>query len=109
MPGAPGHAWTGFRYGWTVTLRVACLLVALARIWTRTLTAELEAAALDVARAALLRDQAERTAQLDHLLATARRVAETLDLDTVLSAIVLDASTLLGADSGDMLLWDRER
>jgi sugar diacid utilization regulator/GAF domain-containing protein len=47
--------------------------------------------------------------QLDQLLLTARRVAESLDLDTVLSSIVNDATTLLGADSGDILLWDRER
>ena len=47
--------------------------------------------------------------QLDQLLLTARRVAESLDLDTVLSSIVDDAATLLGADSGDILLWDRER
>jgi len=47
--------------------------------------------------------------QLDQLLVTARRVAESLDLDTVLSSIVNDATTLLGADSGDILLWDRER
>ncbi len=37
------------------------------------------------------------------------RVTESLDLDTVLTAIVEDARSLLGADSGDMLLWDRER
>ena len=47
--------------------------------------------------------------RLDRLLATARRVAESLDLDTVLTSIVTDATALLGADSGDMLLWDRER
>ena len=47
--------------------------------------------------------------QLDQLLITARRVAESLDLDTVLTSIVDDATTLLGADSGDILLWDRER
>jgi sugar diacid utilization regulator len=47
--------------------------------------------------------------QLDQLLVTARRVAESLDLDTVLASIVNDATTLLGADSGDILLWDRER
>lgn len=46
--------------------------------------------------------------QLDQLLVTARRVAESLDLDTVLSSIVNDATTLLGADSGDILLWERE-
>ena len=46
--------------------------------------------------------------QLSRLLATARRVAESLDLDTVLTSIVEDATTLLGADSGDILLLDRE-
>ena len=30
-------------------------------------------------------------------------------LETVLASIVEDATALLGADSGDMLLWDRER
>ncbi len=46
--------------------------------------------------------------QLDLLVVTARRVAESLELETVLSSIVEDATTLLGADSGDILLWDRE-
>ena len=45
--------------------------------------------------------------QLEQLLATARRVAESLELDTVLGSIVRDATTLLGGDSGDMLLLDR--
>jgi sugar diacid utilization regulator len=47
--------------------------------------------------------------RLDRLLATAGRVVESLDIDTVLTAIVDDARTLLGADSGDMLLWERDR
>lgn len=51
----------------------------------------------------------QRSAQLDRLLATAVRVTESLDLETVLAAIVDDARSLLGADSGDMLLWDREQ
>ena len=71
-------------------------------------TARLEAIALDVARAVLLGEEHSRTAQLDRLLATARQVAESLDLETVLSTIIRDATTLLGADSGDMLLWDRD-
>ena len=50
-----------------------------------------------------------RAEQVERLLATARRVTESLDLETVLAAIVEDARTLLRADSGDMLLWDRER
>ena len=50
-----------------------------------------------------------RAEQVERLLATAVRITESLDLDTVLSAIVEDARALLLADSGDMLLWDRER
>ena len=50
-----------------------------------------------------------RSEQVDRLLATARRVTESLDLETVLAAIVDDARALLGADSGDMLLWDRDQ
>jgi sugar diacid utilization regulator len=50
-----------------------------------------------------------RAEQVEALLATAVRITESLDLDTVLSAIVDDARALLRADSGDMLLWDRER
>lgn len=46
--------------------------------------------------------------QVTRLLATARQMAESLDLETVLTSIVEDATTLLGADSGDILLWDRE-
>jgi len=49
-----------------------------------------------------------RAEQVERLLATAVRITESLDLDTVLSAIVEDARALLRADSGDMLLWDRE-
>jgi sugar diacid utilization regulator len=50
-----------------------------------------------------------RSEQVERLLATAKRVTESLDLETVLGAIVDDARILLGADSGDMLLWDKER
>jgi sugar diacid utilization regulator len=53
-------------------------------------------------------DDRRPSAQVERLLATAVRVTESLDLDTVLTAIVADAQSLLGADSGDMLLWDRE-
>lgn len=67
------------------------------------------AAVLVLVRAALLDADRERTDQLNQLLATARRVTESLELETVLGAIVQDASTLLGADSGDMVLLDPER
>ena len=49
-----------------------------------------------------------RSGQVDRLLATAARVSSSLDLETVL-AIVEDARVLLEADSGDILLWDKER
>ena len=60
----------------------------------------------DDAAAATARRRAE---QVEALLASAVRITESLDLATVLSAIVEDARALLLADSGDMLLWDRER
>ncbi|MFL5721448.1 MAG: helix-turn-helix domain-containing protein [Chloroflexota bacterium] len=107
LTAASSAGWAGYRFRLDDD-RVACLLAAGTELDERA-DAVLEAAALDLVRVALIRDQADRTAQLDLLLATARRVAETLDLDTVLSEIVLDATTLLGAVSGDMLLWDRER
>lgn len=69
----------------------------------------LSATVLDIARRALAEDDRRRSDQVERLLATASRVTESLDLDTVLAAIVDDARTLLGADSGDMLLWDRDR
>ena len=50
-----------------------------------------------------------RTRQVEELLATAERVTESLDLETVLTAIVDDARSLLDADSGDVLLWDKAR
>jgi sugar diacid utilization regulator len=69
----------------------------------------LAAAILEITGAAIAANDRSRSEQLDRLLATARRVTESLDLETVLSAIVDDARSLLGAASGDMLLWDRER
>ncbi len=108
LPGtttAPG--WTGRRYGIGAG-RCVCVIVAAADLDEAT-EIRLDALALDIARVALLGEERRRSDQLNHLLATARQVAESLELDTVLSSIVRDATTLLGADSGDMLLWDRER
>ncbi len=57
-----------------------------------------------------LRDRdRKRDEELTRLVATAKRVSASLDLATVLSTIVDDATTLLGATSGDMLFWERER
>jgi len=62
-----------------------------------------------ITREAVAATGRRRAEQVERLLATAVRVTESLDLETVLSAIVEDARALLRADSGDMLLWDRER
>ena len=69
----------------------------------------LAASILEITGSAIAANDRWRSEQLDRLLATARRVTESLDLETVLSAIVGDARELLGAASGDMLLWDRAR
>ena len=59
---------------------------------------------------AILRERdRKRAEELTRLVATAKRVSASLDLATVLSIIVEDATALLGATSGDMLFWDRER
>ncbi len=44
--------------------------------------------------------------ELQRLNATARRVAASLDLDEVLDEIIRDATYLLGADMGDIVLLD---
>ncbi len=98
--------WVGYRYGIGGTRSVYAVVAA--RQIDDLTDARLEAIALALAREALIDEQRRRSDQLDQLLATARQVAESLDLDTVLSSIVEDATTLLGADSGDMLLWDRD-
>ncbi len=105
-PVEPG-GWTAFRY--QLGDRRAAGLLVTAEGLDPLVSARLEVLALDAVRAALLHEERVRTGQLDRLLATARQVAESLELETVLSSIVRDASTLLGADSGDMLLWDREQ
>jgi sugar diacid utilization regulator len=69
----------------------------------------LAAALVDITAAAIADSDRRRGDQVDRLLATAGRVTESLDLATVLEAIVDDARILLGADSGDMLLWERDR
>lgn len=69
----------------------------------------LVAALIDITAAAIADSDRRRGDQVERLLATAGRVTESLDLATVLEAIVDDARFLLGADSGDMLLWERDR
>jgi sugar diacid utilization regulator len=99
--------WSGFRFG-RGEAGAAFVMVAVADL-DELASARLRSVALDLARAALVADERRRRDQINQLLATARRVAESLELDTVLSSIVGDATALLGADSGDMLLWDRDR
>ena len=68
-----------------------------------------DGALLTVARAALLDRDRRRSRELTRLVATAKRVSTSLEHETVLSAIVNDATSLLQATSGDILIWDRER
>ena len=63
----------------------------------------------DDARPGVASADRRRTRQVEELLATAERVTESLDLETVLTAIVDDARSLIDADSGDILLWDKAR
>lgn len=63
---------------------------------------------LDLVRGVLLADDRDHRDRLHRLSATARSLTETRELDSILSSIVESATSLLGADSGDMLLWDRE-
>src|SRR5437867_13072118 len=58
-------------------------------------------AIVEIAREAIEANDRRRSEQVEGLLATAVRVTESLDLETVLAAIVDDARSLLGADSGD--------
>jgi len=103
----PAACWVGFRYG-LGGARAAFALVAEAAL-DDLAAARLEAVTLQLARAALLDEERSRSGEIDRLLATARQVAESLELDTVLESIIRDATILLGADSGDMLLWDTDR
>src|SRR5690242_8044987 len=88
----PG-AWTVASYGAGDRRRVG--LVVAGEALDELGIARLESIALDLARAVLLDEERRRTERLDRLLATARQVAESLDLETVLSTIVRDATTLL--------------
>jgi sugar diacid utilization regulator len=104
-----GDGWTGVRAG-VGDGRTAVVLTSGGRVPESDVgTAAMESIALRVARSAAIAGEQRRRDRLDSLLLTAQRVAESLDLETVLSAIVRDATTLLGAHSGDMLLWDRAR
>ena len=104
----PALGWSGLRFGIGAGRSVIAAGADLERDGSPGSPHPLESAASGLARAALLAQDERRSAQLDQLLATARRVAESLELGTVLSSIVEDATTLLGADSGDILLWDRD-
>jgi GAF domain-containing protein/sugar diacid utilization regulator len=61
-----------------------------------------------LAREILLQRVRSRKDELLRLNATARRVAASLELDEVLEEIIRDATELLGADMGDIVLLDSE-
>src|SRR5436305_143643 len=64
---------------------------------------------LGLAREILLIRGRRREDELERLNATARRIAASLDLDEVLDEIIRDATELLWADMGDIVLLDPER
>ena len=68
-----------------------------------------ELAAITVARAVLVDRDHSRADAFARLVATAKRVAISLELGPLLEEIVRDAAGLIGADSGDMLLLDEAR
>lgn len=104
----PALGWSGLRFGIGAGRSVIAAGADLERHGPPVSPHPLESAASRLARAVLLAQDERRSVQLDQILATARRVAESLELGTVLSSIVEDATTLLGAESGDILLWDRD-
>jgi sugar diacid utilization regulator len=64
---------------------------------------------LDVSRHVLMRWNRQREQELERLHATVQRIAESLELDQVLRLIVADATELIGADGGDIILLDPEK
>jgi sugar diacid utilization regulator len=66
-------------------------------------------AALDGEISGLPRQPISTSAErLNRLIATIKIVAQSLELAEILPEIVQDASQLLNAESGDILLWDRQ-
>lgn len=63
----------------------------------------------DVSRSLFTERDRRRSLEMQRLNATAQRVAATLDPEAVLTEIVRDATALLGADGGDIVLKDKER
>ena len=62
-----------------------------------------------VVEASALQVQAQSTERLNRLIATIKNVAQSFELAEILPEIIKDASQLLNAESGDILLWDWER
>jgi sugar diacid utilization regulator/GAF domain-containing protein len=62
-----------------------------------------------VARAVAIERDRGRADEMRRLVSTVKRVAVSLELEPLLREIIVDAATLIGADSGDMLLLDEDR
>lgn len=58
---------------------------------------------------ASLQKLTEAAQRLNRLIATIKNIAQSLELAEILPEIIKDATQLLNAVSGDILLWDRER
>ena len=104
VPGGPLDGWWG-RW-WTIGEDRTALVVSGAPPSPGAELA-LESAGLDLVRRLLLADDDRHRDRVRYLSAATRSVAESAALETILSSIVEGATSLLGGDSGDMLLWDR--
>jgi len=105
VPARPG-AWTRLTLA---TGEASALVVAVRGPLEAADRAFLETAALRAVRSLVLDRERRAGDRLRQLLVTARRAVASLDLDEVLAGIVRDATELLHAKSGDMLLLDRDR
>ena len=62
-----------------------------------------------VVEASSLQWGSQSAERLNRLIATIKNIAQSFELQEILPEIIKDASELLSAESGDILLWDRER
>jgi sugar diacid utilization regulator len=106
--GAPDGVLEGWWGRWWTTGDDRTALVLHAGLRSPEADLRLEAAGLDLVRRLLLADDGRHRDRVRYLSATTRSVADSAALETILSSIVEAATSLLGGDSGDMLLWDRE-
>ena len=68
-----------------------------------------EIESFQIVESSALQWQSQSAERLNRLIATIKNIAQSFELAEILPEIIKDASELLNAESGDILLWDRER